>query len=106
MARSIQTQLVDSIPLPEGAEPPIVAYVSGAELTEGKGIRVRDNRIWFDQPLRIPHATSVGGKLMLMVGIGGYGDVKGDTLDLAFRRAGEAQWLTDIPLSATARPGD
>jgi len=106
VARSVETQLVHSIPLPEGAEPPIAAYVNGTELTEGQGISVRDGRIWFDEPLRIPHATSFGGKLMLTFGIGVYGDVKGDNLDLAFRRGGQAQWLTDVPLSATPQPGD
>lgn len=106
MARSVQAQLVHSIPLPDGAESPIAAYVNGTERTEGNGINVRDGRIWFDEPLRIPHATSFGGKLMLTFGIGVYGDVKGDTLDLAFRRHGQAQWLTDVPLTPTPDSGD
>jgi hypothetical protein len=67
---------------------------------------VRDGRIWFDEPLRIPHPTTFGGKLMLTFGIGVYGDVKGDQLDLAFRRGGQAEWLTNVPLSATSQPVD
>lgn len=106
MARSVETHLVHSVPLPDGAEAPIAAYVNGAERTEGNGISVRDGRIWFDEPLRVPHPTSFGGKLMLTFGIGVYGDVKGDTLDLAFRRGGQPQWLTDISLKAPARPED
>jgi len=104
MARSIKTELVESIPLPDGAESPIAAYVNGAERTEGNGISVRDGRIWFDEPLRVPHPTSFGGKLMLTFGIGVYDDVKGDQLDLAFRRGGQAQWVTNVPLSAGHRP--
>ncbi len=106
MARSITTQLVHSVPLPVGAESPISAYVNGAERTEGHGITVRDGRIWFDEPLRIPQPTSFGGKLMLTFGIGVYGDVKGDQLDLAFRRGGQAEWQTNVPLNAVPPPGD
>jgi hypothetical protein len=54
----------------------------------------------------VPHPTSFGGKMMLTFGIGVYGDVKGDQLDLAFRRGGQAQWLTDIPLKPHARRED
>ena len=106
MARSINTELVLSIPVPAGAESPIAAYVNGAERTEGNGISVRDGRIWFDAPLRVPHPTSFGGKLMLTFGIGVYGDVKGDQVDLAFRRDGQAQWMTNVPLSAGPQPAD
>ena len=106
MARSVETHLVHSVPLPEGAESPVAAYVNGAERTEGNGIAVRDGRVWFDEPLRVPHPTSFGGKMMLTFGIGVYGDVKGDQLDLAFQRGGHAQWLTDIPLKPHAHPED
>jgi hypothetical protein len=102
VGRSVETLLVHSYPLPDGAEEPIAAFVNGAELTIGHGIEVRDNQIWFDTPLRVPHPTSFGGKLMLTFGIGVYGDVKGDTLDLAFRRGGQPQWLTDVPLKHVA----
>lgn len=102
MAQKIETLLIHSVPLPEGAEPPVAAYVNGAERVEGEGITIRDGRIWFDEPLRVPHPTSFGGKLMLSFGIGVYGDVKGDQLDLAFRRGGQAQWVTDVPLKPLA----
>ncbi len=104
MARSVETHLVQSVPLPDGAESPVSAYVNGAERTEGNGIAVRDGRVWFEEPLRVPHPTSFGGKMMLTFGIGVYGDVKGDQLDLAFQRGGQAQWLTDIPLKPHAHP--
>ena len=103
MARKIETLLVHSVPLPDGAESPIAAYVNGAERSEGNGITVRDGHIWFDEPLRVPHPTTFGGKLMLSFGIGVYGDVKGDQLDLAFQLAGQPQWITDIPLKPLAR---
>ena len=106
MARSIKSELVESIALPAGAESPISAWVNGAERTEGNGITVRDGRIWFDEPLRVPHATSFGGKMMLTFGIGVYGDVKGDQLDLAFRRGGQAQWVTNVPLTGGRQQGD
>jgi hypothetical protein len=105
VGRSVETLLVHSYPVPDGAEAPIAAYVNGAEMTEGRGIEIRDGRIWFDEPLRVPHPTSFGGKLMLTFGIGVYGDVKGDTLDLAFRRGGQAQWLTDVSLTAAVSSG-
>jgi hypothetical protein len=101
VARSISTQRVAWVALPDGAESPIAAYVNGAELTEGNGISVRDGKVWFDEPLRIPHATSFGGKLMLTFGIGVYGDVKGDNLDIKFHRGGHPEWVTDVPLVPT-----
>lgn len=104
MARSITSHRVEWVALPTGAESPVAAYVNGAELLEGAGISVREGRVWFDEPLKVPHATTFGGKLMLTFGIGVYGDVKGDHLDLKFHRNGQAEWITDVRLIPTDPP--
>jgi hypothetical protein len=104
VARTVKKQLVYWVPLPEGAERPVSAFVNGTERREGDGITVRDGRIWFDEPIRVPQATTFGAKVMLSFGVGMYGDLKGDTLDIHFQRGGRTEWITNVPLTETAPP--
>jgi hypothetical protein len=105
VARTVKPQLVYWVPLPEGAEKPISAFVNGTERVEGNGLAVRDGRLWFDEPIRVPQATTFGAKLMLSLGVGMYGDLKGDALDIKFQRGGRTEWLTNVPLTETPPPG-
>ena len=92
---------VRSVALPPGAEPPIRVYVNGEEWTEGDDFRVVGDRIDFDRTLRARPALGLGRKLMLAMGIGVYGDLKGDTLDVQYRAGGQTR-ITAVPLTAAA----
>lgn len=104
MARTVRKQLVHWVALPDGAGSPISAFVNGTERSEGNGISVQDGRIWFEDPIRVPQATTFGAKLMLSFGVGVYGDLKGDTLDIKFQRNGRTEWITNVVLTETEPP--
>jgi len=101
MTRTRTLSLAHWIAIPDGAESPIGAFVNGTERAEGDGIRIEDGRIYFDPPLRVPLGTSFGAKLLLSFGVGVYGDLKGDALDLQFMRNGVTEWVTNVPFTAT-----
>ena len=44
----------------------------------------------FHRPLRAQPPLGLGRKVMLAIGIGVYGDLKGDSLDLQYREGGRA----------------
>ncbi len=91
---------VTSIPLPAGAEPPIRVYVNGEEWTEGEDFHIEGGHVHFARVLRARPKMGFGRSVMLAIGIGVYGDLKGDTLDLQYTSGGRLQ-MTPIPL----RPG-
>lgn len=91
------------VPLPDGAESPVTAYVNGAARPEGGGITVKDGAVEFDTPLHARPKMGIGRSIMLLLGIGVYGDLKGDTLDLSFRRNGRLESRAEVPLSPTPR---
>ena len=76
---------VRAVPLPAGAEPPIRVFVNGEEWTEGTDFAVEGGLVRFHRTLRAQPPLGTGRKIMLAMGIGVYGDLKGDTLDLAYR---------------------
>jgi len=92
--------LVHEIALPSGAEGPIRIYVNGEEWTEGTDFRVEGGRVLFSRTLRAQPALGFGRKVMLAIGIGVYGDLRGDTLDLQYRSGGKTR-MTPV----TLRPG-
>jgi hypothetical protein len=92
------------VALPPGAESPVVAYVNGEPRREGAGITVAGGRVWFDPPLRARPQLGFWRKAMLAAGIGVYGDLRGDTLDLTFTRAGRTESLAEVTLVPTAPP--
>jgi hypothetical protein len=87
-----------SVPLPAGAEPPIRVYVNGEELAEGSRFTVEGGRVRFDPPLRARPPLGIGRKVMLAIGIGVYGDLKGDSLDIRYTAGGEARLASNVPL--------
>ena len=88
---------VRAVPLPAGAEPPIRVFVNGEEWAEGTDFAVEGGTVRFHRHLKAQPPLGLGRKIMLAIGIGVYGDLKGDTLDLGYRRGGATQ-VTPIPL--------
>ena len=78
----------------------MVAYVNGQERAEG--VDVRGGRVWFDPPLRCRPQLGIGRKVMLAFGVGVYGDLRGDSLDLRVTRHGRTELISDIILRPTA----
>ena len=92
---------VRAVPLPPGAEPPFRAFVNGEEWAEGTDFTVEGTVIRFHRTLRAQPPLGLGRKIMLAIGIGVYGDLKGDTLDLGYRQ-GTATRTTPVDLRAYA----
>lgn len=96
--------LVHSVALPAGAEPPFRVYVNGEERTEGRDFAVEGSTMRFTPPLRARPRLGLGRQTLLAIGIGVYGDLKGDTLDIQYQRGGVSQ-VTNIPLRAEPAKG-
>jgi len=96
--------LVHAVTLPPEAAPPIRVYVNGEERREGEDFVVEGARLRFLRPLRARPPLGLGRKVMLAIGIGVYGDLKGDTLDVLYQTAGTTRTVS-IPLSAAAAGG-
>jgi hypothetical protein len=94
---------VTEVPLPEGAEPPVRVFVNGTEWNEGVDYEVAHGRLRFHRSLRAQPRLGFRRKLMLGMGIGVYGDLKGDTLDVQYRDAGGATRMVAVPLTPWAR---
>ena len=92
---------VHAVPLPAGAEPPIRVFVNGEEWAEGTDFTVDGTLVRFHRALRAQPPLGLGRKIMLAIGIGVYGDLKGDKLDVIYR-AGDGTRSASIPLT----PGD
>lgn len=99
-----------AVPLPAGAEPPYRVYVNGEELAEGEDFSVAGGELRLVRPLRPRPPLGLARKLMLAIGIGVYGDLRGDQLDLSYREDGQPRLLAQIPLTREAGtrrpPGD
>jgi hypothetical protein len=93
--------IVHEIALPAGAGPPIRIYVNGEEWAEGTDFHVEGGRVRFSRTLRAPPALGFRRKVMLAMGIGVYGDLRGDTLDLQYQADGRTQ-MAPIPLRSAA----
>lgn len=90
--------------LPAGAEAPLRVYVNGEERAEGAGFAVDGGTLRFTPPLRAQPALGLGRKVLLGIGIGVYGDLKGDTLDVTYSLGGRARTVT-IPLTPDGEGG-
>lgn len=93
-------ELVHAVALPAGAHPPFRVYVNGEERLEGEGFRVEGGVLRLVPPLRPRPALSLGRKVMLAIGIGVYGDLRGDTLDVTYRTADGATRTVTVPLTS------
>lgn len=99
-----EATLVHEVALPADAEPPIRVHVNGEERREGDGFVVDRGILHFTPPLHAQPPLGLGRKILLGIGIGVYGDLKGDTLDLQYRSAGEPRTVT-IPLTPAGEGG-
>jgi hypothetical protein len=88
-----------SVRLPAGAEPPFRVYVNGEEWTERTDFAVDGALLRFLRPLRARPKLGFGRSLMLAMGIGVYGDLKGDQLDIQYR-SGTQTLAASMPLTA------
>lgn len=89
---------VDTFALPEGATGPVEVFVNGEALVEGRDYSLEGSVLRFTPPLRAQPPLGAGRKIMLAIGIGVYGDLKGDSLDVHFRLGGHHEVLTDVRL--------
>jgi len=86
------TEPVWSVPLPADAEAPIDVYVNSVKLApeefdiEGRWIRVR-------RPINLQPALGFWRRVMLGIGIGVYGDLRGDQVDLRYRSGNETRFV-------------
>ncbi len=97
-------QRVHAVALPSGAQPPITVYVNGEEWAEGRDFVVDGATVRFSRLLRARPPMGFGRKVMLAIGIGVYGDLKGDTLDVQYR-IGDRIVVTPIVLSGQGEDG-
>ena len=88
-----------SVLLPAGAEPPIQVYVNGEEWAEHTDFTVDVPYLRFLRPLKAQPKLGFGRSVMLAMGIGVYGDLKGDKLDVLYR-SGDRTLSASIPLTA------
>ena len=95
---------VESVLLPAGAGPPIQVYVNGEEWAEGTDFTVDVPHLRFLRPLKAQPKLGFGRSVMLAMGIGVYGDLKGDKLDIIYR-SGDRTLSASIPLKAGEVPG-
>jgi hypothetical protein len=89
---------VHHVALPAGAGPPFRVYV------EGEGFSVEGDSLRFTPPLRAQPPLGFGRKVLLGIGIGVYGDLKGDTLDVQYQEGGRLRVVT-IPLTPEGEGG-
>ncbi len=95
-----------SIPLPAGAEPPVEVYINSVKLepgefsVEGRWIRVRRRIVPKPQ-------MGFGRRLMLGIGIGVYGDLRADQVDISYRVGGQTRFETGVQVipPTDANPG-
>ncbi len=88
-----------SVALPKGAEAPFRVWVNGEPRTEGQDYSVDGRWLRFTTPLT-PKVRSrgVGRRMMLLAGIGVYGDQKADVVDLQYHVGGRMQHATELPI--------
>jgi hypothetical protein len=97
MSADIADGRVETVPLPAGATGPVRVYVNGEEWREGEDFTVEPGRVRFSRRLRPQPDLGLGRKIMLAIGIGVYGDLRGDTLDLQYTLDGSPQ-MVNVPL--------
>lgn len=95
---------VRAVLLPAGAEPPIQVYVNGEEWAEHTDFTVDPPHLRFLRPLKAQPKLGFGRSVMLAMGIGVYGDLKGDKLDLIYR-SGDRTLSASIPLKVEEPAG-
>ncbi len=88
-----------SVALPAGAEPPFQVWVNGEPREEGTDYVVQGRWLRFHAPLTPKtRGRGFGKRMMLVAGIGVYGDQKADVVDLRYQAGGRMQHATDLPI--------
>ncbi|MGD9694558.1 MAG: hypothetical protein AB7V42_02725 [Thermoleophilia bacterium] len=95
---------VHYVTLPGEAEAPIRIFVNGEQREEGQGFVVDGRRLRFEPPLRAQPKLGLRQRTMLAMGIGVYGDLKGDTLDIQYQ-VGNATRILTVKLEPTPPEG-
>jgi hypothetical protein len=96
---------VHAVALPASAHPPYRVYVNGEERLEGEGYRVEGGTLRLTPPLRPRPPLGLWRKVLLAIGIGVYGDLRGDTLDVTYRAADGTTRTVTVPLTSPAPGG-
>ena len=88
-----------NVALPEGAEAPFSVWVNGEPRHEGEHYTVEGRWLRFATPL-VPKIKSkgFGRKMVLLAGVGVYGDQKADVVDLRYQVNGSMQHATELPI--------
>lgn len=90
--------------MPADAEPPFDVYVNGEPCREGDDFVVEGRWLRFSRPLKPQPKLGFGRKVMLAIGIGVYGDLRADTVDVGYRRAGRKELATALPIIPPQEP--
>jgi hypothetical protein len=94
-----------SVPLPQGAEPPYQVFVNGEPRSEGEDYTVEGRWLRFRSRLVPQPRLGAGRRLMLLIGIGVYGDLKGDVVDVGYRAGGTRHLASGLPIIPPQAPG-
>lgn len=92
------SQQVWSVALPPDADPPYDVYVNGERRELGVDFTIEGRWVRFTTPLTPQPPLGLGRRIMLAIGIGVYGDLKGDVVDVSFRRNGQIELATGLPI--------
>ena len=87
-----------SVALPAGAEPPYQVWVNGEDRVEGEHYTVDGRWLRFTTPLKPKIKMGLKRRTMLLGGIGVYGDLKADQVDVRYRTGGRMETATDLPI--------
>jgi len=93
-----------SVALPPGAEPPYRVWVNGEPREEGVDYAVEGRWLRFGAPLSARPKLGFGRRILLLIGIGVYGDLKGDTVDLSYTAGGQPQHATNLTIIPPQAP--
>lgn len=92
------SEQVWSVPLPEGAEGPFEVYVNGQRQVDGADYTIEGRWVRFTTPLKPKLHLGLGKRMMLAFGIGVYGDLKADQVDVSYRVRGAAALASALPI--------
>ncbi len=87
-----------SIALPPDADPPYDVYVNGERRALNEDFTVEGRWVRFTTPLKPQPSLGLGRRIMLGMGIGVYGDLTGDVVDVSFRRNGQTELASGLPI--------
>lgn len=95
-----------SVPLPPDAGPPFEVYVNGERRNPDVDYTIQGRWVRFTTPLNPQPPLGFGRRLMLAIGIGVYGDMKGDVVDVSFQRNGRPDLASGLPILPPSTAGD